>query len=602
MGNNHTKKTKERGSIPSSIPLKATVTQEDAPATCKVLKEDIKACIKNGNTPLLIADESEDSWQTFQELQDQNIFLMDCHFLKEETVMQKQKNLQLIKQSINKLYKRLQGGIGKKTKLQRKEFENWGQTVTASVFYCEPTSKREIQKVILAAAKNGVGVRGVGGSHTWAPVICDDNQILMNFTKLQSDYRHGHKIRIANKSRNEVDVMSGVKTSELKEFQLKHKLNLPLTVMADHFDVVGTISVGAHGAGINGKSISDYIVKMRVFDSRGQLRTYTLKNKSMFNAVSVSFGCFGIIYDVTFKMEKEIVVKTQNMYCSLRDVFYNAEKIKSLAEENWSTQIFWFPYNSVSLLDYEPKNDDLWIRLINKAPSNVDCKDFGFYLWQSSKDKISQKSLAAVSPLLAENTELTPYLSWAAFKSLKYVLYPSGQVYQELPHAIHYRTHIADAPVHDMEFIFDHKGDYNKVLEIIQVVVEKTDHYEEKEEYPLNLCLEMRFMAYSDMYLGCGNVGNPANGGSGHVFCIEIISVTGTKGWEKFSIDVGREWMALGGVPHLAKQWDYLPGIHRHIQEKMCLELKTFKEQLETSKADPRGMFLNKGLKQLLNL
>lgn len=139
------------------------------------------------------------------------------------------------------------------------------------------------------------------------------------------------------------------------------------------------------------------------------------------------------------QMEPEILVETQNLYCNLNDVFYNAEKMKSLAEENWSTQIFWFPYNSVSLIDYEPKHDDLWIRLINKAPAGVDCEDWDFYLWRKSKDKVSQESLAAVSPFLAENPELTPYLSWASFKSLKYVLYPSGTMYQELPHAIHYR-------------------------------------------------------------------------------------------------------------------------------------------------------------------
>lgn len=47
-----------------------------------------------------------------------------------------------------------------------------------------------------------------------------------------------------------------------------------------------------------------------------------------------------------------------------------------------------------------------------------------------------------------------------------------------------------------MEFIFDYGGDYDQVLKIIHVVVGKIDHYEEKDEYPLNLCLEMRFMAY----------------------------------------------------------------------------------------------------------
>jgi len=47
-----------------------------------------------------------------------------------------------------------------------------------------------------------------------------------------------------------------------------------------------------------------------------------------------------------------------------------------------------------------------------------------------------------------------------------------------------------------MEFAFDLKGDYNKLLKIIQIVVSKVDHYEEKDEYPLNIALEMRWMGY----------------------------------------------------------------------------------------------------------
>lgn len=72
---------------------------------------------------------------------------------------------------------------------------------------------------------------------------------------------------------------------------------------------------------------------------------------------------------------------------------------------------------------------------------------------------------------------------------------------------------------------------------------------------------------FSDAYLGCGVLGNPATGGSGHVICIEIISSPGSKEWDRFSKDVGQEWMSLGGVPHLAKHWDHLPGIYEHIQE-----------------------------------
>ena len=72
---------------------------------------------------------------------------------------------------------------------------------------------------------------------------------------------------------------------------------------------------------------------------------------------------------------------------------------------------------------------------------------------------------------------------------------------------------------------------------------------------------------FSDTLLCPGIIGNPAYGGSGHVVYIEILSVVDTKGWEKFCIDVAKEWMALDGVPHLAKQWDFIPGVEDHINK-----------------------------------
>lgn len=57
------------------------------------------------------------------------------------------------------------------------------------------------------------------------------------------------------------------------------------------------------------------------------------------------------------------------------------------------------------------------------------------------------------------------------------------------------RKHIDTTPVDSVEFIFDYDDDFDRLLQIIHVVVKRVDYYEEKEEYPL-LALEMRFMAY----------------------------------------------------------------------------------------------------------
>ncbi|XP_061185513.1 uncharacterized protein LOC133193568 [Saccostrea echinata] len=585
---------------------KVKVSKKEVPKTSKDLKENIKACIKDDKMPVVQADDREQTWQTFQELLDFDVFLLDCRILNDDM---KKKIRETPKANLSdserkemeELLKSMQDKIGHNPKLEIERFENWAETIISNVISCWPTSKEEIQTVIAASKEEGLKIRCAGSRHSWAPVFSDERQMLLNLGKLRSDYGHGVKIRIANRSRNEVDVMAGVTTGELKDFQLKNKLHLPASVIIDAVTVVGIVSAGCHGVGRYSKSISDYVVKMRVFDSKGELRTYSNENQAMFRAVMAGFGCFGVVYDITLKMEPEFLVKTENVYYNLGEVFCYARCLQSIVENNWSTNILWFPYNSLSCGDYNPKNDELWVRVTNKAPPDVDTEDWDYYTWRDTKDYVTQGSLAAMLPLLVEDPSIVPYFSWTGFKLLKYVMYPSGEIYQEHPHSVHFRKHIDMAPVYDMEFIFDYDDDYEKLLQIIHVVVKRVDHYEEKEEYPLT-ALEIRFISYSDAYLGSGVLANPATGGSGHVMCIEILGCPGCRGWDTFSTEVGKEWMDLGGVPHLAKQWNHLPGIYEHIQEKMSGPITSFKTQLKKSGADPDGMFLNENFKMLLGI
>lgn len=50
------------------------------------------------------------------------------------------------------------------------------------------------------------------------------------------------------------------------------------------------------------------MVKMRVFDSNGELRTYSSDGDiDLFRAVAAGFGCFGIVYDMTIKVNSFII-------------------------------------------------------------------------------------------------------------------------------------------------------------------------------------------------------------------------------------------------------------------------------------------------------
>lgn len=65
----------------------------------------------------------------------------------------------------------------------------------------------------------------------------------------------------------------------------------------------------------------------------------------------------------------------------------------------------------------------------------------------------------------------------------------------------HFRKYLDHAEVYDLEFVFDYKGDYSRLMEIIEVVVKQVKQFAAKNQYPLNVSLEMRFMTHRYMLL-----------------------------------------------------------------------------------------------------
>jgi hypothetical protein len=65
---------------------KVEAKKQETPNTCGNLKENIKLCMKDNMTPVMVADDTEDSWKMFPELLESDVCLMDCKILRDETV------------------------------------------------------------------------------------------------------------------------------------------------------------------------------------------------------------------------------------------------------------------------------------------------------------------------------------------------------------------------------------------------------------------------------------------------------------------------------------------------------------------------------------
>ena len=53
--------------------------------------------------------------------------------------------------------------------------------------------------------------------------------------------------------------------------------------------------------------------------------------------------------NITMVVEPMVIVRTENDFSlTVEEVFFNPDTLKQLHDNNWSVEIFWFPFNSLS--------------------------------------------------------------------------------------------------------------------------------------------------------------------------------------------------------------------------------------------------------------
>ncbi|CAB4018241.1 Hypothetical predicted protein, partial [Paramuricea clavata] len=226
-----------------------------------------------------------------------------------------------------------------------------------------------------------------------------------------------------------------------------------------------------------------------------------------------NMGLFGVMTSITMEVQPMVIVKVENDFsCTVGDLFYNPAALKQLHENNWSLEIFWFPFNSLSwlqlialfvlkcpgLVRWEPKHDNLWVRKINIAdipneptPNQVE------YDIKKVQDLISTAFGRSVAPHLKKKQFLIPSFLKAGFEMVQ--TFNATTRFEPMNKAIHYQSFIEVMPVLDMEFAFNaHPDTFSRQVEAMQAAIVITQNYYNDKKFPLSVAMEMRWMAYSN--------------------------------------------------------------------------------------------------------
>jgi hypothetical protein len=169
-------------------------------------------------------------------------------------------------------------------------FENYGRNLrfrpTRVVI---PSKVDELQQ----AMKKARTLRVMGARHSWSGGIVTDGT-LVSLEKMN---------RVLHIDRKEMRVTAeaGMRLMDLIVELEQHGLALENLGSIAEQSLAGAISTGTHGTGIGFRCLADQVQSISLVDGQGEIRVID-RDHPDFSAVAVSFGAFGVIYEMTLSV------------------------------------------------------------------------------------------------------------------------------------------------------------------------------------------------------------------------------------------------------------------------------------------------------------
>jgi hypothetical protein len=454
---------------------------------------------------------------------------------------------------------------------RRQRWTNWGKTARCTpelTFY--PESVDDLIAIVRFARETGRKIRVAASGHSWSALVPTDD-ILVRVQRLNQVM-----MDLSDEANPRVVVESGATVQEVNDVLEAHGYALPFNVVLESVRFGGLIATGSHGSGWSNPTLSDLVWSVEIVTASGELRTFTanVESDEIMQAARLNLGLFGIIYRMTLQVQKSWHVRALDQRLPIKEVL---EALQDWAPSHANMDVFWWAFG-----------DQVWVKTWDPIDAPITAKPRKSALNRLT-DRAGTRALDASLRALDVFPRLTPTFCQAAFNAT-----PSDQDrVVEIVDAIHYRRGIETAKMGCVEIAFKVDASFENAKWAIQTVLETTNSYAARGEYPMNVTLNVRFIQSSGCWL------SPAYG-EGHTCYIEILSSARNHGWEQFSGEVARQWLKLPHArPHWAKEYRHIPGVIEHIQRELGPNIARFNQIKERLQLDPDQMFVNRALKEI---
>lgn len=455
---------------------------------------------------------------------------------------------------------------------QNEPWENWGRTAHCQPAYSfYPQHVEDLIQIVNFAHERNLKIRVAASGHSWSSLIPTEGVLV---------YIHAlNKVTLdlSDEAQPRVIIESGATVKDVNDLLEEHGYALPLNVVLESVRFGGLIATGSHGSGWNNPTLSDLVHAIEVVTASGDLRKFEAGAVSddVMNAVRLNLGMFGIMVRITMNVQKSWIVHARDQRLPAE---YVLQDLRHLVESHDNLDLFWWPFS-----------DEFWVKTWRRIPHTS--------ITAKPRHSLSDKWIATAGSrvhnglirVAEKYPRLTPPISRFTFK-----LTPSvGNKVVDIVEAIHYRRAIEYTKMGCVEVAFKIDPRFESVKWAIKQVFKHVKTYARRNEYPLNVVMNVRFINKSNCLL------SPAYG-EGHTCYIEILSRTKPRDWYRFSGQVAQDWLTLPeAMPHWAKEWQHIPNITEHIQRYLGENIPRFNQIKSQLQVDPDNMFVNNTLQEI---
>jgi FAD/FMN-containing dehydrogenase len=226
------------------------------------------------------------------------------------------------------------------------EVTNWfGDLVSHPKVIAEANSKEDIIAILKDPQKYPSPVRAVGSNHSTAPCGVAEGGTLV---KMKMN-------RILNVGADTLTVEAGATHIDLAKELEKRQLQFYVNTEIGSLSAGSAACAGTKDASMPGEygQVGSYVTGVKMILPSGELLEATENQPELMQKVRSSYGTFGIIYEVTYRIRPLTPMAVYHQTFSLEDFI---AKLPELKARNESMMFYIFPFDNLITIEFRKYN------------------------------------------------------------------------------------------------------------------------------------------------------------------------------------------------------------------------------------------------------